>query len=79
MNANDIKKVACMGAGVIGSSWATGFAMKGYPVVVCDISEAQLADAKKFIEKNLAYLVEKNIKADEDANKALSKVDFTTE
>ena len=32
MEAKDIKKIAVIGAGVIGSSWTTNFIWKGYPV-----------------------------------------------
>ena len=32
MEVNNIKKITCIGAGIIGASWATNFAMKGYPV-----------------------------------------------
>ena len=30
MNVKDIKKISCVGGGLIGSSWATNFIMKGY-------------------------------------------------
>ncbi len=79
MDSKSIKKVACIGAGIIGSSWATYFAMKGYPVAVCDISETQLDDARKFVEKNLAYLEEKGLLTKGDVEKALSHVNYTTD
>ena len=47
MKATDIKKVACAATGVIGSSWATNFAMKGYPVNVYDISEEKLESSRR--------------------------------
>ena len=34
MNTTDIKCVACVGGGVIGSSWAIQFAMRGLDVVL---------------------------------------------
>ncbi len=50
MKVNEIKKIACIGSGVIGASWATNFAMRGYPVSIYDINEEQLNAAKKRIK-----------------------------
>lgn len=79
MDAKSIKKVACVGAGVIGSSFAANFVMKGYPVVICDIDEKQLAEAKQYIEKNLKYLAEKNVITWNDIKKTLPKVEYSTD
>lgn len=78
MKASDIKKVACVGSGLIGASWATNFAMKGYSVNVYDISTQQLDIAKALIQKNLNFLVEKNALSKEQADKAVSSVTYTT-
>lgn len=38
MNVSDIKNVACVGGGVIGSSWAIQYALKGLHVTLYDIN-----------------------------------------
>ena len=43
MNVSDIKNVACVGGGVIGSSWAIQYALKGLHVTLYDINDQQLA------------------------------------
>lgn len=78
MEASEIKKISCLGAGVIGSSWATNFAVRGYPVCVCDISSEQLVGAKKSIANNLEFLVNKGILGKEDAANAEGLVIFST-
>ena len=47
MKLEDIKTIACLGSGVIGSSWATSFALKGYKVNAYDINQEALDLAKK--------------------------------
>ncbi len=79
MDAKDIKKVACVATGVIGSSWATNFAMKGFPVNVYDIDESKLVSAREFVEKNLNYLKEKDLLTEEEVSDAMSKMTYTTD
>ena len=79
MKATEIKKVACAATGVIGSSWATNFAMKGYPVNVYDISEEKLASSKEFVEKNLNYLKEKGLLTQQQVDDAIANVIYTTD
>lgn len=78
MKANEIKNIACIGSGVIGSSWATNFAIKGYPVIIYDINEDILAGAKKHVESNLEFLVNRGVLTKEVAENALEKVSYTT-
>jgi 3-hydroxyacyl-CoA dehydrogenase len=78
MKAVDIKKIACVGAGTIGASWGTNFAMKGYPVCIYDIKEEQLEAAKESISSNLDFLLVKGIITDEEAKTAQSLVKYTT-
>ena len=40
-----IKNIACIGAGIIGHSWAILFAMKGYSVNIYDINEESIKSA----------------------------------
>lgn len=78
MKATEIKKVACLGAGMIGSGWATVFALRGYPVCICDISEEQLDAARKRFDDNLSFLVEKEVLKKEDALRAAALLTLTT-
>ncbi|MBP2652807.1 MAG: 3-hydroxyacyl-CoA dehydrogenase [Firmicutes bacterium] len=78
MNVAQIKKVACIGAGVIGSSWATNFALRGYPVCIYDIGQDPLAVAKKNVASNIAFLLDKGIVNKEEAAKAEQRVSYTT-
>ncbi len=78
MQAKEIKKVASIGAGVIGSSWATNFAMKGYPVCVYDINPDQLITAKQNVASNLEFLVAKGILTTADAAGFAGMVTYST-
>ncbi|MEJ8553367.1 3-hydroxyacyl-CoA dehydrogenase family protein [Tepidibacter sp. Z1-5] len=78
MKATEIKKIACIGSGVIGASWATNFIMKGYPVNVYDIKQEQLELAKSNIDNNLKFLFEEKILTAEEVEKAKSLVNYTT-
>lgn len=46
-----IKKIACVGAGIIGHSWAILFAMKGYPVYIHDVNKEAIKSALLRIKK----------------------------
>lgn len=56
MKPEEIKRVACVGGGVIGSSWAIQFAMKGLDVVLYDINDEQLAKSQAQMHKSLDAL-----------------------
>lgn len=56
MKPEEIKRVACVGGGVIGSSWAIQFAMKGLDVVLYDINDEQLAKSQTQMHKSLDAL-----------------------
>lgn len=56
MKANDIKRVACLGGGIIGSSWAIQFAMHGLEVCIRDINEEQLEKSRLQMEHSLDTL-----------------------
>ena len=57
MKVSDIKKVACVGGGVIGSSWAIQYAMRGLSVALYDINDEQLLKSRGQMEKSLDALV----------------------
>ena len=53
---NDIKRVACVGSGLIGQGWATLFAAAGYAVTMQDLSEDKLSGATEQVSLNLKLL-----------------------
>lgn len=90
MSARDIRKVACYGAGTIGSSFAVSFALKGMPCNVLVRNQESAAKADAAIEKIINSLVEfrvvenaeavkRNIFITTDAEKALAESDFIQE
>ena len=54
-------KVAVIGSGTIGASWALCFAWKGMDTTLFDIGQSQLAAARQNIESNLKVLEEKDV------------------
>jgi len=76
---NGVKNVACVGSGVIGASWATNFAFKGYNVNIYDISDIQLENAKAAVKNNLDFLAESGIITKDDVLSISSKINYTTD
>ncbi len=74
----EIKNIAVVGTGVMGSGIAQVFAMKGYKVNILDISEEILKKALQNIEWSLNKFVEKKRIRKEDAEAALSRIKPTT-
>ena len=60
MNVSDIKNVACVGGGVIGSSWAIQYALKGLHVTLYDINDQQLTKSHDQMLRSLDALVAHN-------------------
>ncbi len=61
MKLENIKKIGIAGAGTMGSGIAQIFAQKGYEVVITDVAEKFLENAKKIILINQSNLIEENI------------------
>jgi 3-hydroxyacyl-CoA dehydrogenase len=40
-----IKKITCVGSGLIGQGWAALYALNGYEVVLQDVTEEKLSEA----------------------------------
>ena len=55
---DNIKKIACIGSGLIGQGWATLFAAAGYSVTMHDLSDEKLANALDQVRSNLEHLAE---------------------
>lgn len=71
-------KAVCYAAGIIGSSWATTFALNGCDVSIFDLEERFLDNAKAQVKKNLEYLSECGCLAAEESKKILERCTFTT-
>lgn len=78
MKVEDIKNIACVGSGVIGSSFALGFAMKGKKVFVYDINEDLLDLAKERIHNYMEQLIKNDILDDERLKKIDENIIYTT-
>ncbi|MDY3748083.1 MAG: 3-hydroxyacyl-CoA dehydrogenase NAD-binding domain-containing protein [Lachnospiraceae bacterium] len=78
MRVEDIKNVASIGGGVIGSSWTLLFAMKGLHVCQYDINDAQIENCVKNIERNIASLIEFGAIKEEDKEEIKSHISYTT-
>ncbi len=76
--SGEIKNIAVIGTGVMGSGIAQVFAMKGYNVNILDISEEILKKALQNIAWSLNKFVEKKRIRKEDAEAALSRIKPTT-
>ena len=65
MKSNEIKKVGCVGAGVIGYSWALYFSLKKLEVNVYDINQEGLDLAKTRVHESLESLKKNDVVTDE--------------
>jgi len=74
----EIKRIAVVGAGMMGHGIAQVFAMKGYEVKLLDINEEILKKAMQSIEWSLNKFVEKRRIRKEDAEATLSRIKTTT-
>ena len=79
MKATEVKKVVCAGAGVIGSSFATNYAMKGYKVCVFNVRPQRLEEAREQIHNNLTFLAAKGILKAEDVAGMEANVSYSTD
>lgn len=70
----DIKRVACVGAGIMGHGWATLFTMNGYPVNIQARRKESIEKALGLIKVELNLLAEKDVITHRDAVAALERV-----
>ena len=73
-----IENVACIGAGMIGSSWASLFAMHGCKVTIQDLNQELLDKAMIRVRRNCVFLAEQGLANGQDPNAALGQVTTTT-
>jgi 3-hydroxyacyl-CoA dehydrogenase len=74
----EIKKVACVGAGLIGQGWATVFASRGLTVMLQDLTESILKDALSRIAGNLRFLEAHRLLENGSATDATAMIETTT-
>lgn len=79
MKLDDIKKIGVAGGGTMGSGIAQIFAQHGYEVVVTDIADKFLENTKRIILLNQKTLIEEGLLTEEEAERALTHISFTTD
>ena len=78
-SASDISKVACVGGGTIGFSWAVLFAQHGLQVNIYDISQAALDWTMREVGSAYSTLVEAGLMTEADVAAAQSRIATTTD
>ncbi len=73
----EIKKIGCVGAGLIGCCWATLFSARDIDVTIQDTSENILDSSIERIESNLDFLEKNNLLGDNKAKTALKRIKTT--
>jgi 3-hydroxybutyryl-CoA dehydrogenase len=73
------KKLAVIGAGLMGSGIAQVSAQAGYEVVLRDVTDAALARGKDAIAASYAKFTEKGRLSEQDAEAALARITTTTD
>jgi len=71
-----IRRIACVGSGLVGQGWATLFALAGYQVTLEDVTEGKVEDAIKRVEKQMRFLEVKGLA--KGANEAMQRLCGTT-
>lgn len=78
MEAKYIRKVACVGAGVIGYSWALYYSLKELSVTVYDLTDEKLQLAKKRIHESLVNLKQNDVVSENEIDEIESRISYTT-
>lgn len=78
MKVEDMVNVACIGSGVIGSSFALGFALKNKKVFVYDIQDDLLELAKERIHNYMDQLMKNHIIDQQDIQNINNRIIYTT-
>jgi enoyl-CoA hydratase/3-hydroxyacyl-CoA dehydrogenase len=77
MNTEQVKKVAILGAGVMGHGIGQVIALAGYQVVIRDIAQEFLDNAAAGIKSSLSRLVERGRLSQEDMDLTMSRIHYT--
>ena len=78
MEVKDIKKIAVVGAGVIGNSWTANFIWKGYPVNLWLFTAEEEDIAKQEIREHLESLAINGVFGKEEIPDMMKLVKYTT-
>ena len=73
-----MKNITVIGAGTMGNGIAHVFAMKGFDVVLCDISTGALEKAIETITRNLDRMLKKEKISENDKTDTLNKIETTS-
>lgn len=73
-----MKRIAVLGAGVMGHGIAQIYAQEGYDVHLYDVSEQGLEKAKELLENSMALFVREGLITEEKREQALQKLSYTT-
>jgi 3-hydroxybutyryl-CoA dehydrogenase len=77
MEIQEIKTVAVVGAGTMGSGIAQVSAQAGYSTILFDVSDKAVENARLMIDKNLQGAVERNKMTSEEKEKVVRNIRFT--
>lgn len=72
------KKIACVGSGIIGSSWALLYARNGYSVVTYDIEDEALSKSAVLIKNMLTTMAEDKIITERLVGPTIERIRGTT-
>ena len=73
----NIKRVACVGSGLVGQGWAAQFAVNGYEVIMQDLTEEKLREAKDRVSHHIRTLLDAGL-ADADPKESIDRLTSTT-
>lgn len=73
----NIERIACVGAGLVGHSWATLFALKGYQVNMQSRKDSTLKKAMALIKSNMKFLRQKRMVKSEEVEGAVDRIETT--
>lgn len=76
---DDIKTIAVIGAGTMGSGIGQLSAMAGYATIVYDLKDEALEKAKARVEKNMDGAIKRGKMTDEAKVEAMGRMQFTTD
>lgn len=74
-----IRKIAIVGSGLIGRSWALLIARSVYPVTMFDVNQEALVNVEKFVSEGFESLCQKELISTEEINQAINHINYTTD
>ena len=79
MSLRPIKKIAIIGAGIMGHGFALVFSQKGFPVSLHDVSEEILGKAMKSIDRTIGTFIQYGLIPKKDKERILKRITKTTD